>query len=437
VSAPIPSGSPAGPRLRWPGALQRREFRLLCGGYAVSLVGASMQGVAQPWLALRLTHSGLLVGVVLAVQYLPMAVAGPLVARLGERLPKRGVLLATRSAFAVPALLLFVSAETGAVGYGSVLAAALAWGLIHVVDVPARQALTVERVGRDDLMHARTVSSAIWHGAAVAGPVAAGFVIASLGLSWCFLINALSSAAVVAALIAMRPLPRPPGARGGDRGGGERGQLAGQVAAGAKRLRGDPLVASMVAVAATYALFAMQRLTLLPLFSADVLGAGGLGFGLLVASLGLGTMTAALALAVLFPPPAGRLQVWVGLGWSLALLCFSASRWLLLSLALLYLVGVCQTWFLSATCARIEAATPDPLRGGVTACYAQVLIAAGSIGAVVAGGLASTWGAPAAMATGAGIAGTALLVVRLLVPGAFTFPPPEPGDAAPRAPGPQ
>src|SRR5215831_18496355 len=172
ATAPKPAAT--SPRRRVLGALRHRNYRLFFGGQLVSTVGTWMQSIAQPWLVLQLTHSALLVGLVLAAQYLPMLVAGPLGGLVADRFPKRRVLQITQAAFMVPALFLFAVSWTHTATYPMLLAAALLWGAIQVVDVPTRQAFAIEMVGREDLMNAIALNSSVWNGAAVVGPALAG-----------------------------------------------------------------------------------------------------------------------------------------------------------------------------------------------------------------------------------------------------------------------
>jgi hypothetical protein len=181
----------------------------------------------------------------------------------------------------------------------------------------------------------------------------------------------------------------------------------------------------MLLVVAAFSLFAMNRLTLIPVFADKVLGTGAAGFGFLMGALGLGALTGALTLVFASPRASGRRQFWVGLCWALALLSFAASRSFLLSMVLLYVAGVCQMWFLATANTRVEAATPDSLRGRVMTFYAQAVMGAGPIGATQAGALASLFGAPVAMAAGAGLAALVLVGVRLLRPAVFTLEPSE------------
>ncbi len=398
------------------GALRHRNYRLFFGGQLISSVGTWMQSIAMPWLVLQTTHSALLVGVTLATQFLPMLLAGPFGGVVADRYPKRTVLQLTQAAFMLPALGLFALTATHMTQYWMVLLAALAWGVIQVVDVPTRQAFAIEMVGREDLMNAIALNSSVWNAAAVVGPSLAGVLIAFTGVPVCFLVNAGSYVPVIAALTLMHDLPRlvPDG---------ERRRVSTRILAGARYLRYDPLVGTMLVVVAVFSLFAMNRLTLIPLFAQDVLGLGAAGFGFLMAALGLGALTGAVSLALFVRRIRGQVQFLIGIGWAVSLLLFSISTWFPLSAALLFLAGLAQMWFLAAANTRIQTATPDSLRGRVMAFYAQAVMGVGPIGALQAGALASLFGAPWAMAVGAGAAGVVLVGVRLVHPDAFTLEP--------------
>lgn len=376
-----------------------------------------MQSIAQPWLVLQLTHSGLLVGLALAAQFLPMLVVGPFGGVVADRFPKRRVLQVTQAAFVGPACFLFLITYTHAATYPMVVAAALIWGTIQVVDVPTRQAFAIEMVGREDLMNAIALNSSIWNGAAVVGPALAGLLIAVVGLPLCFLLNAISYVALIAGLALMRNLPSlvPRG---------EHQPMLRRIAEGARYVRCDPLVLSLLVVTATFSLFAMNRLTLIPLFAEQVLHTGAVGFGLLMGAQGLGALTGALTMAFVPSTQAGgRRQFWIGLAWAAFLLAFSFSPSFPLSMILLYLSGIVQIWFMAAANTRVHKATPDRLRGRVMAFYAQSVMGTGPIGATQAGALASLLSPPGAMAIGAGIAGAVLVAIRLTSPAAFTLEP--------------
>jgi MFS family permease len=399
------------------GALRHRNYRLFLTGQVISTVGTWMQSVAMPWLALELTHSGLLVGLVLAAQFTPVLLGGPFGGLVADRYRKRNVLLATQSLFTIPSFVLFAVSSTGHAQYWMVIVAAFATGTINMFDVPARQAFVIEMVGRQDLMNAIALNSSVFNASAVIGPAIAGLVIAAVGVPICFLANSVSYLAAIVALLLMRDLP----------------QVAAQhheqpflrrVAEGAAYARREPVVGMLLIAVAVFSLFAMNRLTLIPLFAEQVLHVGAHGFGFLLASMGLGALVGALTLA--FSPTLGadpRRQFWMAMIWVVALLEFSISRAFVLSMATLFVAGYCQISFVATANNRIQTLTPDHLRGRVMSLYAQALIGVGPLGSTQAGALATLFGAPWAMAIGATIAGAVVLGIRILRPEVFTLPP--------------
>jgi MFS family permease len=382
-------------------------------GQIISTVGTWMQSVAMPWLALQLTHNGLLVGLVLAAQFLPILLGGPLGGMVADRYRKRSVLVVTQTLFMMPSFALFTVSATGHAQYWMVILAAFATGTINLFDVPSRQSFVIEMVGREDLMNAIALNSSVFNASAAVAPAIAGLVIGAVGLPICFLANSLSYVAAVVALLLMRDLPSVVP---------QHKDLAflARLAEGASYARHQPVVGMLLLAVAVFSLFAMNRLTLIPLFADQVLHVGAQGFGLLLGSMGLGSLVGALTLA--FFPTLGadsRRQLWMAIIWVGALLVFSISRVFVLSMAALFIAGYCQISFVATANSRIQTITPDHLRGRVMSLYAQALIGVGPIGAVQAGALATWFGAPIAMAIGSAVAGTVIVGIWLARPVVF------------------
>ncbi|HEX6548821.1 MAG TPA: MFS transporter [Candidatus Dormibacteraeota bacterium] len=412
MSSPAPSPAPAPRRRRLLGALRHRNYRLFFTGQVISTVGTWMQSIALPWLVLLLTHNDFLVGITLAFQFLPMLLAGPIGGIVADHFPKRRILLVTQTAYTIPALTLFLLTHFHVVQFPFVLAAAVMVGTVNVFDVPARQAFSIEMVGREDLMNAIALNSSVFNGAAVVGPSVAGVIIGLLGVQLCFLINALSFAGTIVALLRMRNLPSVVRAA-------ETTSVWARVREGASYARRDPLVGTMLVMVGVFSLFAMNRLTLIPLFADRVLHIGAAGFGFLMASLGLGALSGALTLALFPGQGSGRRQFVVGVVWSLMLIAFSFSRVAVLSGLLLYGAGFCQMWFLATANTRIQMAAPDSLRGRVMSLYAQAMMGTSPIGSTQAGALSALFGPPVAMVFGAVVAGATVIGVRLWRPAVF------------------
>ena len=407
------------------GALRHRNYRLFLTGQIISTIGTWMQSVAMPWLALQLTHSGLLVGLVLAAQFLPVLLGSQLGGVVADRYRKRSVLLATQALFTIPSFALFMVSSTGHAQYWMIIVAAVATGTINLFDVPARQSFVIEMVGRQDLMNAIALNSSVFNTAAVVGPAVAGVIIAVAGVPICFLANSVSYLAAIVALLLMHDLPALVRERHDQ-------PVLKQLAVGASYARHEPVVGMLLVAVGVFSLFAMNRLTLIPLFADQVLHVGAQGFGFLLGSMGLGALAGALTLA--FDPSASnpRRQFWMAMIWVAALLVFSISRVFAISLVALFIAGYAQITFVATANNRIQTITPDNLRGRVMALYAQALIGVGPIGSTQAGALATIFNAPVAMAIGALVAGAVVLGIRLTQP--YVFAPAESGPA-PAMPG--
>ena len=196
------------------------NYRRYFSGQVVSISGNWMQTVAEMWLIVELTHSGVAVGLTAALQFLPILLLGAWGGLLADRFPKRRLLMITSVLMAIPALALWALMLSGSVEAWMVLGLVFVRGMVTALDNPARQAFVIEMVGPDRVVNAVSLNSVIVHTARILGPAAAGVVIALFGVGPCFGINALSFVAMFVALRGMDPARlAPPGA--GARGPGQ------------------------------------------------------------------------------------------------------------------------------------------------------------------------------------------------------------------------
>ena len=184
-------------------ALNHRDFRLFWTGQLVSLIGTWMQSVGQSWLVLELTNSPFKLGLIGTLQFGPMLLFSFPAGAIADRLPKRRLILATQTALMLQAFLLAALSWTGHVQYWHVAILASLYGLASTLDMPTRQSFIVEMVGKDDLMNAIALNSAVFNGARIVGPAAAGILVARYGVPMAFLLNGASFLAVLLALLAM------------------------------------------------------------------------------------------------------------------------------------------------------------------------------------------------------------------------------------------
>src|SRR5450759_197067 len=248
-----------------------------------------MQHVAKAGLVLRLTSSGTALGLVAALQNLPILLLAPWGGVIADRFPKRKLLYLTQSAFGILALVLGVFVLTGWVRLWMVYVLALAFGLINVIDNPTRQSFVVEMVGEDQLKNAVTLYSSMVNLARIIGPSIAGILIVTVGLGLCYILNGLSYVAVVSMLFAMqadelRPPPRLE-------------QAKGQFSAGFRYVSSTPILRDVLIVMAIIGTLTYEFQISLPLLAQFTFHSDATGYAALTAALGLGAVVGGLATA--------------------------------------------------------------------------------------------------------------------------------------------
>ncbi|HZE86793.1 MAG TPA: MFS transporter, partial [Methylomirabilota bacterium] len=163
-------------------SLKIRNYRLYFIGQGISLSGTWMQTVALGLLVLQLTHSGTILGIVLALQFLPILLFGPIAGVMIDRYSKRKMLYLTQSAAAILALLMGLFLFFGVIQIGMVYVFAICLGIITAIDSPTRQAFLMELVGKDGIKNAIALNSSEVNLARILGPALGGIVIAAVGL---------------------------------------------------------------------------------------------------------------------------------------------------------------------------------------------------------------------------------------------------------------
>src|SRR6516165_2495796 len=317
-------------------ALRHRNFRLFWFGQLISLIGTWMQSIGQAWLVLELTHSAWLLGVVGALQFLPVMLLSLFGGVLADRLPKRKVLLFTQSSAMLQATILWILVATGHVQIWEVLVLASLLGLTNSIDMPTRQAFVVEMVGREDLPNAIALNSSLFNMARVVGPGLGGLIIAWFGIAPLFLLNSISFIAVIIglALIKMNEL-HAQAKRLTSKAEAPKQSTMQSLREGLAYVVHTPSVLLVIAVIGVISLFGINFNVILPLFATDVLHSGALGFGFLSASFGLGSLFSALWLAWGNRRPSVQHLLIAALAFSILEIFFALSHLYVLSLILI------------------------------------------------------------------------------------------------------
>jgi MFS family permease len=381
-------------------SLHVRNYRLFASGQILSLTGTWMQRVAQDWLVLSLTHSGIALGITTALQFLPNLLFGMYGGLLADRYPKRRLLLMTQATSAVFAAVLGVLVVSGAVQPWHVYVLAFLLGTAAAVDTPTRQAFVVELVGPTDLPNAIGLNSATFNSARILGPAVAGVLITLVGTGPVFLVNAVSYAAPIAALLVMRdselfrgkPLAR----------------AKGQARAGLRYVRSRPELLMPIVLVAIVGMFGLNFQITLALMAQQTFHRDAGAYGALSAALAVGCLIGALG-AARRPRPRHRLLY--GAAFAFGVLefadAFVPSYWGLV--VLLVPTGVAILTMTTSANSMCQLLAAPSMRGRVMAVYVLVFLGGTPFGAPLIGGIASILGPRSSLYIGGAVSAAAAL----------------------------
>ena len=415
-------------------AFQHRNYLLWFVGQGISLIGTWMQTMAQQVLIYRLTGSAASLGIISFIGLTPLIPLSLWGGSITDRFPKRTILLITQIIMLVQAFLLATLTWSGTVQIWHIYLLAFILGAITAVDLPARQAFTVDMVeGKDDLTSAIGLNSAMFNGARAIGPALAGILVATSGEGNAFFFNGLSFVAVIICLLLMRGLPKPKSHVESDSS-----QLK-HMTGGLRFILQRQTILVLVSLIAASAFLSMPYSTLLPVFASVVLKQSAqpviaalcnsnrlamscqapeaLPLGLLYSMIGIGAVIGALVVASLHTNARrGRLLTLGNIAFPLFLLLFAFSSHFSLSLLLMLLVGFSFVWQNALANTLLQFISPDELRGRVMAVYTMAFQMMFRLGGLQAGFVADWLGAPISVGVGAAVS----LIYGLYV--AFRYP---------------
>ncbi len=267
-------------------SLSIHNYRLYFYGQAISMTGSWMQTVAQGLLVLMLTGSGTALGIVTAIQTIPVLVLGAWAGVFVDRYPKRKMLYVTQSLSMVISLLIGGLVISGHIELWMVYVAAVLNGCIKVFDNPTRQTFVREMVGKEYLTNAVALNSMTINLARVVGPALAGILVATVGIGMCFVLDGLSFIAVIYMLWIMRADELKPAA--------VITRTKGQMAAGWNYVRTEPVVRNVLLMMAIIGTFTYEFAVVLPLLAEFTFETGASGYATLTSAMGLGAVAGGL-----------------------------------------------------------------------------------------------------------------------------------------------
>jgi MFS family permease len=360
--------------------LRHRNFRLFLIGQTLSLIGTWMQTMAQGWLALELTNSAFLVGLVATVSSVPILLFTMPAGAIVDRSDKLRIVRIAQVAFLVEATALWLLTVTHLMTIGWLLGLAFIGGVIASIEIPARQAMMIDLVGRDDLPDAIALNSSGFNLARVVGPALAAAVIARLGIAWCFFLNATSFLAVLAGLFMLR---LPPWVPVRQRTSPWQGVI--QVI---RYMRDTPDIRALMLMVTFYSIFNAPVLALMPVVAKEMFSLGAGGYGLLLSFLGVGGLCGALGLAAVGDRISRtRLLTVVSMLWPALLMTFSLTRVPWIGYGLLFAIGIVMILNGAIANGLLQGLVPDALRGRIMAAYGLVVVGLAQVVGAFTGGV--------------------------------------------------
>lgn len=383
------------------------NYRLFWCGQLVSVTGTWMQSLAQSYLVYdMLGASPFQLGLVNVFQFAPVLLFGIPAGVVSDRLPKRSILVATQSTFALLAVILTVLVASGRVELWHVYTVATVFGITNAFDMPTRQAFVSDLVGKESVMNAIALNSTLFNTGRLVGPAIAGSILALFGPAACFGINAVSYSAVIAGLLMMRLKHTARDAAG---------SAGSRLRDGLSYVRDSPAILRTIVLVAFVGTFGMNFSVWIPMLASDSFGSGASTYGLLFSAMGAGSLIGALSLAFFGRAPSRirMLGFAIALGVSEIALAYAASVPLSVGAGMLGLAiaGFSSSNAMAMANTTVQTAATDAVRGRVMAVYMTVFAGSIPFGALISGLIADRYSVQVAIGLGGLITALATIVI--------------------------
>jgi MFS family permease len=379
-------------------SLKHANYRYYVAGQLVSQVGTWMTAVAQGWLVYQLTGSPFALGLVGFFGAIPTWFFSWTAGVVVDRVSRRGLLMLTQSIAMLGSLSLAALVFAGVIQPWHIIFIAFLLGMNNSFDITARQTFVKDMVGKEDMLNAIALNSAIFNLSRIIGPTLAGIALALVGPGYCFLIDGLSYLAVIYCIYRMSVPPVVSAPR--------RGSMLADIKEGLAYIRRHETISSIMIVVAISAVFAVPYTTLLPAYAQDAMHVDASGLGFLSTATGVGALIGALMIASLSHVRRKGIFLTIGnLLYPAALLGLAFSQSYVLSLVLLAIAGWSFMTQQATANTLVQSTVPDSLRGRVMSVYVLASFQGMQpFGAMQAGTIADVFGVRYGIGVGAAIA---------------------------------
>jgi MFS family permease len=385
-------------------SLKHKNFRYYWIGMCVSLIGTWMQNIAQPWLAYTLTNSPFLLSLIGILQFTPMLILSLFAGVIIDKFPKKKILIVTQSASLIITLILALLVWTGKIQYWHILIMATALGIVNTIDMPSRQSMVIELVGKEDLMNGIALNSMAFNLARIIGPAIAGLVMGYAGIAACFFLNAISFAAVVISLffIKLRPV---------EIKHKNNTNVLEEIKDGLTYIYHNDILLYTVLVLTIVGTFAPNFSVLVPVFAKEILKQNEAGFGILMSFMGFGSFLGAMFVATLSKSAPKNFVIYiVPLIVGLSLIITGYTTVYLLTGISLAITGFFFILFTSSANSALQLNSSNEYRGRVMSVYTLVFSGSTPFGNLYAGLFAEHFNARI------GFAACGAIIIVLMIP---------------------
>ena len=384
-------------RDRGPSAFRYPAYRAYWFGMLCSVSGFQMFRVGQAWLVYELTGSPLYLGYTLAANAIPGIFFNLFGGVFADKLDKRVLIIATQTITALLIFALGVLTLLGIVEGWHILVVAFLAGAVEAFDTPARQALYPHLIEREAMTSAVALNSSIWQGTRIVAPAIAGFIIDLVSTGAAFLAAGAGFVVMTVVMVVLRIPPIPQGATGSP---------ARALWDGVTFIKQNGVFSFLIAMTFFNSFFGNAYVLLMPVFAVDVLEVGARGQGFLLSAGGVGSLATTIWLGARGGVRRRGLFIIGGaVVFGLAVVAFGVTAHFLrsypLALALIALIGCCNTVYMISVQSSLQLLVPDNMRGRVMGFYGMTWSIM-PLGGLQAGALASIAfiGAPFAVAIG-------------------------------------
>lgn len=384
-----------------------KNFRLFFIGQALSLLGTWSQAIALAWLVWRLTQSAWWLGFIGFTSQIPVLFLGLVGGFVADRYPRLPLLITSQILCMVQAIILSILAYMGIVQVWHIIALSCMLGVVYAFEFPLRQAFVMDMVGREQLLNAVALSSAMIHSTRIIGPVVAGFVIGIWGEPACFAVNAVSFIFLIVALFIIDRTQLIKQEQNG-------ATLTQSIREGLRYVWERPKMKGALVTVTLVSGIGMVYISLMPLFVGKIYGGTALSLGWLMSASGLGALAGALYLARRHGPD-GLFELISGssIAFSILIIVFAWLTSVYLAIVVLAATGFFLTIMFSAASTFLQHEVPNQLRGRMMSIFTVTFFGLSPIGSIGGGAVAQAIGAPITVAASGAVCLIAALILYI------------------------